>query len=97
MAFSLKQKKIFAIVIGLLFLFFLNFFSFQIKSLFYLISSPIQKQLWREGQKISGFFSAISKVQKLKEEKENLQLKNQELLVEILNLKEIEKENEITC
>lgn len=67
----------------------------EIKNFFYLISSPIQKSLWRAGDKVSNFFDAIAEVKNLKKENEELKLKIQTLETENVALKELKKENEI--
>ena len=70
-------------------------FSKEVKNFFFLISSPIQKTLWRAGNNLSNFFEVISEIEKLKKENEELLLKNQVLLVENTRLKELKKENEV--
>ena len=67
----------------------------EVKNFFYLISAPIQKSLWKVGDRVSDFFEAITEIKNLKKEAENLKLKNQELLAEIALLKELKRENEI--
>lgn len=87
------------IIVVLLIAFFLILnltdFSKEVKGLFYLISSPIQKALWRAGDKVSDFFEAITEIKKLKKENEELKLRIQELSAENSFLKELKKENEI--
>ncbi|GAH71742.1 unnamed protein product, partial [marine sediment metagenome] len=73
----------------------LTSFSKEVKNFFYLISSPIQKTLWRAGDNLSDFFEVISEIEKLKKENEELLLKNQALLAENTRLKELKKENEV--
>lgn len=73
----------------------LTSFSKEVKNFFYLISSPIQKTLWRAGNNLSDFFEVISEIEKLKKENEELLLKNQALLSENTRLKELKKENEV--
>jgi len=70
-------------------------FSKGIKNFFYLISSPIQKTLWRAGNNLSDFFEVISEIKELKKENEELLLENQALLSENIRLEELKKENEI--
>lgn len=94
MRLSRKQTKVLVIIIGILLLFFLNFFQEKVKNLFHLISYPVQKWFWEGGGEISGFLKTISEIKKLKEENAKLRLRKQELLVENLALKEIKKENE---
>ena len=73
----------------------LTSFSKEVKNFFYLISSPIQKTLWRAGNNLSDFFEAISEIEKLKKENEELLLENQALTAENASLKELKKENEV--
>lgn len=90
--------KIGIIVVLLIAVFFvlnLTAVSKGIKNFFYLISSPIQKTLWRLGNSLSDFLEAISNVNKLKRETEELRLQNQELLKELVTLKETREENKI--
>lgn len=84
---------------GLIILFILvflvfNFFQKEVKNVFYLISSPVQGPLWRAGESVFGFFETIRELKELKIKKEELELKNQKLLAEIVELKELKKENE---
>lgn len=81
----------FLVIVGILFL--LNFFQQEIRYFFYSISSPIQKFLWREGDNVSDFFSSLTRTNSLKKERDELNLKNQELFAEIANLKELKNEN----
>jgi len=67
----------------------------EVRNFFYLISSPIQKTLWRVGDRVSDFFELITEIKNLKKENEELKLKNQERLAEIALLKELKRENEI--
>ena len=98
------------IIIGLLLIFSLNFFQKEVKGFFYFISSPIQKTLWRAGDRVSDFFELITEIKNLKREadehsfidtlrcawaNEELKLKNQELISQIAQLIELEKENEV--
>lgn len=93
MKLSLKQSKILIIVVGILFILSLNFYQKEVKNFFYLISSPVQKTLWRTGENVSDFFETIFKIKNIKEENKELKLKTQELLTENNSLKEMEKEN----
>jgi len=100
MRFSRKIKKsihriLSIIIVGILVIFFLNFYQKEVKNFFYKISEPIQKVFWRAGGRISDFFEAISAIQNLKKEAEELKLKVQELLAQLVSLKELKKENEI--
>jgi rod shape-determining protein MreC len=66
----------------------------EVRNFFYLISSPIQNTLWQTGKRTSDFLAGVFTAENLKREVENLQLKNQELLSQIITLKELKKENE---
>ncbi len=108
-----SKLKIGAIVVLLFVLFIilnLTAIAKEVKNLFYLISSPIQKSLWRVGDRVSDFFETISEIKNLKKEvdeislidtlryawlKEELKLKIQEFMAENAKLKELKKENEI--
>lgn len=81
------------IIFALIFL--LNFFQKEVRSLFYSISSPIQKVFWQVGDRVSDFFGGFLQIKKLKNEIDKLELKNQELFAEITALKELKKENQI--
>jgi len=67
--------------------------SSKVKNFFYLISSPIQKILWKTGDRASDFFETIANIKNLKKENEELKLKTQELLVKNIEILELEKEN----
>jgi rod shape-determining protein MreC len=97
MRLSPKLKIGVAIILLIAILLVLNLTSAdkEVKNFFYLISLPIQKTLWQIGDNLSDFFEAISETKNLKKENETLKLKNQELLSQIVSLKEVEKENEI--
>lgn len=84
-----------SIISLILIIFLLNFYQKAVKNFFYKISEPFQKTLWQAGISISNFFETISKIKKLKIENEELKLKNQELLAQIVTLSELKKENEI--
>ncbi|MDI6591797.1 MAG: rod shape-determining protein MreC [Patescibacteria group bacterium] len=94
MRISLKNKILIAII-GVLVILSLNFFQKEVKNIFYLISSPIQKGLWQIGERVSNFFETISEIKNLKKENKELKLKIQELLAENAALKELKKENKI--
>ena len=83
------------IIIGILIILFLNFYQAEVRNFFYQISEPILSVFWRAGDRISDFFEAISEIQNLKKDNEELKLKVQELLAQLVSLKELRKENEI--
>jgi len=67
----------------------------ETKNFFYLISSPIQKALWRIGDNISDFFEMVKEIKNLKKENEELKLKIVGLLAENTKLEELKRENEV--
>ncbi|MDP1538957.1 MAG: rod shape-determining protein MreC [bacterium] len=90
-------KKIIAVLLLLaIVVVVLNFtgVSKNIKNFFFLISSPIQKSFWQAGKNVSGFAAGILEARILKKEIDNLHFENQELLSQIVALKELKKENE---
>lgn len=89
------KNKLLIIAAGVLIVFALNFFQKETKNFFYLISSPIQKNLWKYGKETANFFETVGEFRTLKKENDNLKLKIQEILAENLRLKELKKENEI--
>jgi len=91
---SLYRNLIF-LFLGILIISLLNFYQKAVKNFFYKISEPIQKIFWRAGIKTSNFFETISEIKRLKSEKENLKLSNQELSAQIASLNELKRENEI--
>ena len=97
--FSKERKKITKILIGIfiviILIFGLNFFQKEIRGFFYSISSPIQKLFWKAGDNISDFLNSFLKTKTIKNELDELNFKNQELIAEITALKELKKENEI--
>jgi rod shape-determining protein MreC len=94
---SYRTKLGITLVLIVIFFFVLNLsgFSKNVKNFFYLVSSPVQKNLWQQGQKISDLFETIAEIKNLKKENEELKLRNQELMVQIAQLIELRKENEI--
>jgi len=111
MKFSPRLKI--GIIIVLLIAFFavlnLTAINKEVKNLFYLISSPIQKTLWGAGDRASDFFETISEIKNFKKEadelsfidtlrcarvNEELKLKIEALLAENAELKGLKKENE---
>jgi len=93
--FCRAKRGMVLIIVGLLVIFSLNFFQKEVKGFFYLISSPIQRILWRAGDGVSDFFKTISEIKNLKKENEELRFRNQELISQIAQLIELEKENKL--
>lgn len=91
----LKKNKFFVwIVIIIVILVLLNVFQKEVRGFFYHISAPIQKVLWRAGDSTSDFFWGVFASGALKEKADQLELKNQKLLSQIVSLKELEQENQ---
>jgi len=78
-----KTKIAIWIIVLILAIFLLNIFQKEVKEFFYYISAPIQKILLKVGKKEIN-----------SNELNELKLKNQELLVQIIHLQNVEKENE---
>ncbi len=95
MKLSPRKRKILIIIIGILIIIGFTFYQKEVKNFFYLISSPIQKTLWQVGDRVSDFFETIAEIKNLKKENEELKLKNQEFLAQIVLLKALKKENEL--
>lgn len=98
MKFSRRLRKsisrgLLIIVIAVLTIIFSNVYQKEVRNFFYKISEPIQRSFWIAGGRISNFFEAISQIQNLKKENEELRLKIKELLAKIANLEELKKEN----
>jgi len=89
-----KIKKVLIVLFVFLFLvFFFNFFQLKIKNLFYLISSPLQKKLWKSGGTISNFFASFLKIKKVEKEINSLKKENAALTAQIARLRNLEEEN----
>ncbi len=95
MKLSQKYKILVIVIVGVLIIFLLNLCQKGLRDVFYLISSPAQKVLWRTGKGLSDFGKTIIEIRDLKKENTELKLKNQQLLAESSSLKELKKENEI--
>src|SRR4030043_1217010 len=91
---GLKLGALVVVLIALFVVINLTGFSENIRGFFYSISSPIQKNLWSAGADVSGFFSGIFRQNELKSENENLRAQNSQLLLQLANLNDLEKENE---
>jgi len=81
------------VVVVILLVFLLNVFQKEVRSLFYSFSAPIQKVLWKAGESTSDFFQGIVRVKTLKQELDELNLENQELLGQVVVLENLKKEN----
>ena len=88
-----KNKILMMVVVVILLVFLLNVLQKEVKSLFYSFSAPIQRVLWRAGESTSDFFQGIVRVKTLKQELDELKLENQELLGQIVDLKDLKEEN----
>jgi rod shape-determining protein MreC len=95
------MKKIFRhfLILSLFIILALVFFSYQgwlkgPQDFFFSITSPVQKIVYQSSQKINGFVSFLFKISQLDQENIDLQKENQELLAELAELKEVNRENE---
>jgi len=91
-SFNKKQILIFIVAIVLIFSL-LNFFQKEIKSFFYSFSAPIQKVFWQIGERSSNFLSTVLGAKDLKSEKDDLEFKNQKLMIQLAELDKLEEEN----
>lgn len=90
-----KKCKILLIILAIALLFLLNKFGGQvIRNTFYLISSPIEKILWRGGENVSDSFSSLFAIKRLKKENETLLKQNFALLKDLTTLKALKEENQ---
>ena len=94
MELSSRKIKLLIIFLGILIILSLGFYQSKVKNFFYSISESIQKVLWEKGDNTSDFFEGIFGAKDLKRENEELRRYNQELLAEIVSLRELRKENE---
>jgi len=90
---SKKNNVLIIVVVVISAIFLLNFFQKDVRSFFYCISAPIQKVLWRAGERTSDFLGGIVRVKILKQELDELKLENQELIAQVVALKDLKKEN----
>lgn len=88
-----KSKIIFLLIV-LIFLG-LNLFGFSstIREFFHFTSAPLQQILWAAGARSTDFFQFFFEFRDLKEEKELTELQIQQLLSELVFLKQLEQEN----
>lgn len=93
--FKLKSGLFFVLIIIIFLVLNLTGFNKEIKNLFYLISSPIQRTFWQIGENTSDFLGGVFQVKTLKKEVERLYLENQELINQIASLQELKEENQI--
>jgi len=90
---SKKLRVIIFIILIVLIILLFSFFSQEIKSFFYFISSPFQKILWGTGDIISDFFEGISRAGALDGGIDQLRIENKELLAQIAILNKLKDEN----
>ena len=94
-SFKLKSGLFFVLIIIVFLLLNLTGFSKEIKNLFYLISSPVQRTFWQIGESSSDFLVGVFQAKTLKKEAEQLYLKNQELINQIASSQDLKEENQI--
>jgi len=72
-----------------------KYLSSPLRNIFYQIISPLTSSLYKGGDSTSGFFSQISEIKRLSDEKSSLEKEVAELINENSKLRELERENEI--
>lgn len=92
--FSKKLKFLIIIVIVIAVVLLMNFFQKEVRNFFYSISFPVQRTFWQAGDNLSDFLKAIIRTKSLKNEVDELVLKNQELLAQVVTLSTLKEENE---
>jgi len=90
----MKKKDLIIIIFGVVVLVFLNLNLKGIRNFFHIISTPVQKVLWRQGSALSNSIETIFRIKGLKQENDNLVLRIEELLAENVGLRELKRENE---
>ncbi len=80
---------VFLVLIGIL-----NLFQKQFKNFFYSVSEPLQKVFWKAGNNAPSFFGLFPNVNELIKKNQELNIKNQELLEEIIVLQQVKTENQ---
>ena len=91
-----KKKKIilfFSIFFSTFFLFF--FFQDFVRNFVYSLFNPLQKFIFKTGQKTASVILSFSRLSVLEKEREALEKENLKLKAEIAKLRELKKENEI--
>ena len=81
-----KSRVLVGIAIVVLAIVLLNVFQKEVKGFFYYISSPVQRVLWMAGERSAGFLAGVLRAGDLKKEADELKLKNQELLSQIIKI-----------
>lgn len=90
----MQRTKILIVVAGAAVLLCLNFFEKEVRNFVYLMSSPVQKVLWKAGDNVSDFLASLFKVKNLEMENEQIKLYNFRLIAENASLRALKKENE---
>lgn len=99
MQYKPRGKKIsitiIAISVAILLFLILNIFSHSVRNVFYTMSSPLQKVMWRVGESSANFLSPFFAVHKIKDENSNLVLQNNQLREQLSLSKGLEAENKV--
>lgn len=95
MRFNIGKRKIIIVAFIILIFLFLNLtgFSKEVREFFYNVSSPVQRNFWQTGNKVSSLFESIFNARNLNKENYELKSENQELIGEIISLQELKEEN----
>ncbi|MFH1714022.1 MAG: rod shape-determining protein MreC [Candidatus Nealsonbacteria bacterium] len=90
----MKMSKVLIVFVLVLVVLVFGFYQKEVKNLAYRFSSGWQQTLWQAGEKVSDLLEGFLKRGEVKEELDQAFLKNQELLSQIADLEEMEKENQ---
>ncbi|MDP2663964.1 MAG: rod shape-determining protein MreC [bacterium] len=90
----MKMSKVLIVFVLVLVVLAFGFYQNEVKNLAYGFSSGWQQTLWQTGEKVSDLLRGFLKRGEVKEELDQAFLKNQELLSQIADLEEMEKENQ---
>ena len=94
-----KKGKLTGVVAGvvvfLIVLLTLNFFSAEVRNFFLNTASPIEKLMWQTAEPISKYFSFVLNLGNLEQENSELKKENQKLLSQIVFLQSVAKISEL--
>ncbi len=91
---TILPKILIGVVVCLIFIGVFNLFQKQFKNFFYFIAEPLQKTFWNAGSSTSGFLDSFLSINNFSKINKELNIKNQELLDEIIFLQQAKTENQ---
>jgi len=91
---TILPKILIGVVVCLIFIGVFNLFQKQFKNFFYFIAEPLQKTFWNAGSSTSGFLGSFLSINNFSKINKELNIKNQELLDEIIFLQQAKTENQ---